>query len=364
MTARRGLKKIVRGRMARTGESYSTALRTVRPAPTHHRESILVGYLLEQAGLDLSEAMICGLGGGIGFMYAVFEYDAVPHPLLTIVAQHHPQPWAEAVFGRLGLPYAGGHSSSPRTARAALDAADGPLLCTVDRRLLPWQPPAADMVANDMAAADPYTVVFAGPNRILDPPYGERALDTDAFLAAWASHRKGRFHRVQVPAASASTVDRLPSAVREAVGVTVAHLTGPVLGNSFDVNFGFSGMAKLAGELRDARTRKGWARRFADPPARAHAMARLAACLEREYTAPGATRPLYADFLDEALPEKRRAATLIRRSGERWSALARAAETAEGDFRAWCDRAADLVDEARSCEQEAVEELSVAAVRR
>src|SRR5690606_12820236 len=60
-----------------------------------HRESALVQRLLASAGVELSEAMACGLGGGIGFMYAVFEYKQAPHPLLTFVTQHHPRPWAE-----------------------------------------------------------------------------------------------------------------------------------------------------------------------------------------------------------------------------------------------------------------------------
>jgi hypothetical protein len=160
-----------------------------------------------------------------------------------------------------------------------------------------------------------------------------------------------------------SDVD-LDAAARDAVGVTVAHLTGPVLGNSFDVNFGLSGMAKLAGELRDTRTRKAWAKRFGTPEGRAHAMRRLVECVEKEYTAPGGTRPIYADFLDEALPPDAsaaagwiRAAGSIRAAGERWSALARSATT-EGDLRGWCDRAADLVDEAAALERRAVEALS------
>jgi Domain of unknown function (DUF4872)/Butirosin biosynthesis protein H, N-terminal len=352
MTARRGLKKIVRGRMARTGETYSTALRAVARPTIRHRESALVGFLLEDAGLHLSEPMVCGLGGGIGFMYAVFEYDAVPHPLLTLIMQHHPQPWAAAVFDRLRLPYEEGHSASTKTARAALLAQERPVLCTVDRRLLPWRD------TPDMAAADPHTVVVAARAgetlTILDPPYGEKALGVEEFTAAWASHKKGRFHRVTLPAVSDVDLD---AAVRDAVSGTIAHLTGPVLGNGFDVNFGFSGMAKLAGELRDARTRKGWTRRFAEPAGRAHAMRRLVECLEREYTAPGGTRPIYADFLEQALPDQREAATLIRRAGACWSALARSA-TADGDLRAWCDRAADLVDEAATLEKRAVETLS------
>jgi hypothetical protein len=51
----------------------------------------------------------------------------------------------------------------------------------------------------------------------------------------------------------------LAAAVRQAIATTIAHLTGPVLGNTFDVNFGFSGMAKLAEQLRDGKGKTGWA---------------------------------------------------------------------------------------------------------
>src|SRR6185503_9361661 len=115
----RQLKKRVRARMARTGESYSTARRRVlgsnRPARPpagvvpgydtfgagEHRVSSLIARLLRQAGHPYPDAMVCGLGGGIGFMYMVFEYKGLP-PLVTIVAQHHPDPWLPAVLGRLG----------------------------------------------------------------------------------------------------------------------------------------------------------------------------------------------------------------------------------------------------------------------
>jgi hypothetical protein len=60
-------------------------------------------------------------------------------------------------------------------------------------------------------------------------------------------------------------------------------------------------------------------------------------CLEVEYTAPGATRPLYADFLDEAAgvlgdAGPAEAAARCRESGRSWSRLADlAAETADSD---------------------------------
>lgn len=97
MTEQRALKQLVRKRMTRTGESYTTAHRhVVGPQLHRHRESALVRRMLSAAGIDVSEAMVCGLGGGIGFMDAVFEYRAVEHPLLTIVTQHHPGPWVDA----------------------------------------------------------------------------------------------------------------------------------------------------------------------------------------------------------------------------------------------------------------------------
>jgi len=167
MTARKALKKVVRERMSRTGETYSTALRQVagkrqptagpgESKPPSHRESALVQHLLAAAGLPLSEPMVCGLGGGIGFMYAVFDYDVVPHPLLTIVAQHHPQPWAPAVLDRLGIGYQQQYASSAKAAMSKLGAvldSGRPALCTVDRGPLPWHQPSG------FDGAEPHTVV-------------------------------------------------------------------------------------------------------------------------------------------------------------------------------------------------------------
>ncbi|MGN9776421.1 DUF4872 domain-containing protein [Micromonospora sp. H33] len=158
-------------------------------------------------------------------------------------------------------------------------------------------------------------------------------LPVEAFTAAWSAHRKGRHQSVTVTDPRQRT--DLPDAIRAAVATTVAHLTGPVLGNSFDANFGFRGMAKLAEQLRDGRTRTGWPRRFGAPVPFFHGVRRLYECVELEYTAPGATRPVYADFLDEAVPlvdpRYAEAAALFRRSGERWSRLAALAlETVQG----------------------------------
>jgi hypothetical protein len=354
MTEQKHLKRLIRARVARTGESYSTARRIVidqlgrEPAVAlpsglvpgypafgggSHRESVLLAHLLEQAGhvaphtgQPYSEAMVCGLAGGIGFMYALFEYRGVP-PILTIVAQHHPDPWAPAALNRLGVGFVEEHSASARPALSKLyqwlDRGRA-VYCTVAGHLLPGQA---------SSTAGPHPVVVAGYEGstvwLDDQASTPTAIAEDRFVASWSAHPKGRHHRLIVGEPTGS-VD-LPRAIRAAIATTVSHLTGPVLGHSFDVNFGFSGLAKLSAQLRDGR-KAGWGHRFAGAGALAFALRRLYECLELQYTAPGATRALYAEFLDEAAgvlddAALARAAVRFRESGQAFSAVAaRAAE--------------------------------------
>ncbi|MFE2474418.1 BtrH N-terminal domain-containing protein [Streptomyces sp. NPDC059389] len=315
-----------------------------------HREASLIRHALGSAH---DEELIAGLAGGIGFMYFVFEYAGRP-PIATIVAQAHPEPWVQVALRRLHIPYDATRSTKPRwgRVRAALDGGQ-PAFCVVDRSSLPWHEADPDA---EMIGADPYTVVIAGYDGddllIEDGAETPYRIDREEFGAAWTAHRKGR-HQLIVPTGPA---EGEPD-VEGAVAATVTRLTGPVLGNQFDVNFGFSGMEKLAAQLRDRTTKTGWERRFADPEAFRAGTGRLYACLEEEWTAPGATRPLYADFLD--LAGRPEAAALLRDSAGHWSRLADLARTAEPDSdaaarRALFDACAELVDRSLELERRAV----------
>ncbi|MEU7907427.1 BtrH N-terminal domain-containing protein [Actinoplanes sp. NPDC049118] len=355
MTGQRRLKQLVRERMARTGESYTTARRhVVRPEPPalpgglvpgydtfgpgQHRLSSLAVHLLRQGGITCSEALVCGLAGGIGFMYAVFEYRGMP-PMLTIVAQHHPEPWITSALSRLPISFVEEHSTSPSRALAALRAAveqGKPVYVSVDRSRLPWHSGEAAL------ATEPYGVVVAGIDGgavlIDDSAAVPHRLSIDEFAAAWAGHKKGRHHRIVLETVSAGRPD-----IEGAIATTVAHLTGPVLGHSFDANFGFSGMRRFSDQLRDGRSKSGWQRRFGSAESFGMAMRRLYECLELSHTAPGGTRPLYADFLDEAAglldrPALSDAAKLFRESGVHWSALAARAEAHAGEYGELCER--------------------------
>ncbi|MGZ5403604.1 MAG: BtrH N-terminal domain-containing protein, partial [Nocardioides sp.] len=277
--------------------------------------------MLSAMGIELSEPMVCGLGGGIGFMYAVFEFKTLDHPLLTIVTQHHPMPWWEAVAGHLALTPTTVRSSAPAPAfakvRHALDAGR-PALIQVARGQLPWREdvPAAE-------AADPHPVLLTGHDGsdliVLDED--EHRIGQDALGAAWAAHRQGRFAVTTLPETLPENVPPdVQAAARRAIATTHAHLTGPVLGHAFDVNFGLSGIARLRDDLFDTSTKRGWARRFATAPAFEVAMVRLAECLTWAHGAEGATRLVYADFLAEAGYAE--AAQLARTTGAQWSCIA------------------------------------------
>lgn len=345
MTRHKSLKRLVRDRMSRTNESYTTAHRNLTAAnrgePQPRPDGVVPGYagfaggvhepstlaraLYGQSGVEFSEAMACGLGGGIGFLYAVFEYKQVDHPLLTIVAQHHPQPWLDAVSVHLGVSITTVTSSTQKAALGKLTGiidAGTPAQLTVGRGQLPWH-----SRLGEEEAADAFPIIVAGRTGdefVIDDGTPEPHLLSAAGLAvAWSAHRSGRL--------SITTVDRpasgvnLIAAIPRAIATTVAHLTGPVIGRAFDVNFGLNGMSRLTADVRNTSTRTGWTRRFASDTAFAACMSRLAECLTWAHSAPGGTRPIYADFLAEAGSLTRlelgAAEAAAREAGARWQRL-------------------------------------------
>jgi hypothetical protein len=353
MTSDKSLKRRVRERMERTGESYTTARRRVLasappPSPPQRPAGLLPGYdvfgggaqhdsgllgnvlraagaVAPHTGRPWTEAALAGLAGGIGFMYFVFEY-AGHVPTMTIVGRAHPEPYLPAALRRAGLPCTESTTSSAKRAERTLRdavAAGRPVVCTVDRAALPWQG------SDGGYGPEPHEVAVAGIDGDLALVDDERVrphvLPMAQFLTAWSGYRTGRHHALVVGDAE-QPVD-LGSAVDDAVSSMCGRLTGPVLGNAFDVNFGFSGMRKLAAQLRDGTTATGWARRYGEPRALFSGLRRLHDCLEVEYGGPGATRPLVAEFLTEmegafARPAWREAAALLAAAGTTWSAVA------------------------------------------
>ena len=157
MTTDKAFKRVVRARMAKTGERYAAARRTlVEGAPDgHHSEptaaatpsgyrmrgglhpetATLANVLANQGvvsgltGEPLTEAAILGIGGGLGAAYILWEFKSHGGPVLTLGFRNQPQypsipGWTGKTLDRLGVEPDLHETGGAKGAREALDAPD------------------------------------------------------------------------------------------------------------------------------------------------------------------------------------------------------------------------------------------------
>src|SRR4029453_5704908 len=144
VTAHKHLKERIRARRARTGESYTTARRHVLNAlppseylllggahpDTHAIAGVLAnrGLVAPHTGQPLSEAMVLGVGGGLGAGYILWEFKARDSRSLVLGFRNnwqYPDRWALKACARLGVPADLHETGSPRRAAEELAAAVG-----------------------------------------------------------------------------------------------------------------------------------------------------------------------------------------------------------------------------------------------
>ena len=395
MTHQKDFKQLVRARMKKTGERYTAAraaLIGTRSAGAAKTPSLFPGYtgtggicrdtgalrnFLEASGLraahsgePLSEAMAFGLCGGVGFLYAVFEYKGWP-PILSVLTRHDTMPDSFIAGGllRLGVKIEVAETSSAgqaaRSLAAALDARR-PALCVVDclgmaraESTSPLQMSGAPTVVG-VAGVD-------GEDLLLDDGgIDPRRMSKETFARARALYKKGK-HRLVTMAAPGAPVAIEPM-LNPVIAATADRFhNSPYKG--FAANFGFAGLDKWRGLMTDAKDKKGWPQLFPEGKLAYFGLRRTHDGIETEFTAPAAGRPLYADFLREAATitgndRLRSAAELFRLSGEHWSAISTAiAGCGDEAIEAGCrlgESAQEIIDEAgcpRAAELQALGEM-------
>lgn len=370
MTDQRNFKRLVRERMARTGERYAAARAQVLsagagpeaagappsgstglfPAVTiiggQQPDLAAARNLCANAGVrspdggPLSEALAFGLAGGIGFLYGVFSYD--DGPTMTIVARHDsmPDPFCAPLFARVGAQVDIATTGGAKKAAATLDAVmaeQRPALCTVGAGALGYLGESAGM-----AGMAPHIVGVVGSAPDGSVLVDDRAptpipVDRPTFDAARAAYAKGKHRLITI-----TTVDAdhdWPAAITEAVATAPARFDEPPVPR-FAANVGLAGLGKWQRLLTDTRDAKGWPNVFASGREAAIGLSRLHDCIDHAYTAPAAGRPLYADFLDQAATIAgtsgtagwSEAAERFRASAENWSAVVTVATTAHPDL--------------------------------
>jgi Butirosin biosynthesis protein H, N-terminal/Domain of unknown function (DUF4872) len=346
MTAHKHLKERIRARMARTGESYTTARRHVLNAlppaeyellggvhpDTHAIAGVLAnrGLLAPHTGRPLSEAMVLGVAGGLGAGYILWEFKA--HDLRSLVlgfrnSWQYPDRWAITACRRLGVPAAVHETGSARKADEELRAAVGqgvPAIAWADQQLLGYRHLPAWLEGYGGPPVTVYGIDDAtGTALIDDRNRAPLTVPLDALAAARA--RVGSYrHRLLVldaPAAELDT-DGLRAAVRDGLADQVEHLS------QRSDSFSLPTFRKWARLLVDTRNAKAWPKVFADRVSLFDACLSVYENLELAAGWSGGNlRGLYAEFLDEAArlldaPALGEAAAAYRAAAARWRAVA------------------------------------------
>ena len=311
MTESKHLKARIRARMAHTGERYMTARRHVvgeqpPPADDHgwrlrggvHPDSAAIANVLAHHGTEVSEALVLGVGGGLGAGYILWEFEAHHTPALVLGFRNqwqYPGRWAAKTLERLGVRFELRETGGAKGAAARLDAAlaaGRPAIATVDRQEIGhWHLPAHQSGHGGY----PVIVYGAGGDRVriddrnLAPLSVERAR-LDAARARVGSYQ----HRLVLIEPAEIAPDTLRAAVRAGLADAAEHLSAP------SDSFGLPAWRKWARMLTDTRNAKAWPKVFADERGLAGALLSTYQGIEPVGAYGGHLRGLYADFLDEA----------------------------------------------------------------
>lgn len=270
-----------------------------------HYETGSVHNALAYQGLKMphtksapSEALLLGLSGGITFGYFSFAYKGFdPHVALLTRNTFNP---FETMLNRLGaVQNLKQTTDSAKAEKNLLDALESgqPALVWANRMSMSYSPYDGSL-GPDMYEMIPVVVygVDKGYVHIADQSHASLQVSAKDFTKARGRVKKEKYKlmTITVPA-----FDKLAQNVDAAIRASVkSFFTSPVKG--YASNFGFAAYQRWADVLFNDKDKQSWNKIF---PAGRNMFAGLTSAFERIElfgTASSASRPLYADFLDEA----------------------------------------------------------------
>ncbi len=348
MTTQRTLKKQIRDRMRRNGERYTTARAHILAGRSQSKSPTFTGgqqgdvaaatNALNSAGWTgpdgqpLTEGQVFGLSGGVGFLYGVFRYDT--GPTMTIAARNTSMPdtfldqlWAIDELNA-SVSTTGGAKKAERELFAALERGQR-ALCSVGAGAMNYLG-----LPDESAAMMPLVVGIIGiedgqllvDDRSVEP----HRVDTKELAHARSVLRSAKHRMVTISPADGS-IDWAHT-IRQSIAYGARRYDTPPV-PQFASNVGLKGLTKWQRLLTDPKDQMGWAKVFGEGSAAAVGFTRLYQCIEHDYTAPAAGRPLYAEFLRWAtsvVGDSRYAdaASLFEESATHWSAVSERAANA------------------------------------
>ncbi|MEV4490596.1 DUF4872 domain-containing protein [Micromonospora coxensis] len=356
MTTRKPSESKIRTRMARTGESYATAragLSGARTSPKpvtdagwalrgglHAETSNLTNVLAHlnggAASAQLSEAMLLGVGGGLGAGYMLWEIKGqTPNLFLGFRYRWTFHDWAERTMDRLGVGYQARTTGSSKAAATALheQLADGaPVLVVPDRQVVGyWHLPPEYALAGRgrpvfSGARRSPVVAYAATDdgiRLDDRNLAPLTVDADTLAEARArvSSTKNRMIVVHTVPEEIALAD----AVRAGITDCIAQLDAKA------ATVALPAWTKWSRLVTDQRNAKGWPKLYGKG-GMATTLLSVWEHVEPAGLTGGNLRDLYADFLEEAAPllgdsadAAADAAALFRQAAQLWHDVAETA---------------------------------------
>ncbi len=342
MTAHHNLEARVHARMGETGETYSVARRGVlnETSPSQYRlrggvhpeTAAMSGVLANRGVIDptrnvpLSEAMLLGIGGGLGAGYALGDATQSERRIVEAGFRsqwHDPEVWFGKVCERLGVPVEIHHAEDASQAGEHLEAAlrSGRLIVAmVAVAALPyWHLPG------EPAASLPYSLVVYGATggRLMvdDRNRAPLTVSRDEMAAARARIPSLQ-HALVVPDAAACVLDSDTLAAAVGAGLS-EHVEGLSAGRE---SYSLAALQKWSRDVGDDDDPYAWPTALGDSRSLMNALVSTYEALTEVGLLGGNLRSLYADFLVQAavmtgLP-LREAAVAYRTAADRWQRCA------------------------------------------
>jgi hypothetical protein len=351
VTEHKHLKQLVRTRMGKTGESYTTARRQIirqvaQPSdstgtPHHFPGSIpaaaALRALLSQAGIrnprtgaPLSEAMVFGIAGGIGAGVFAFYYAKEDFSSFFIAGRHLWQDdlgWTREALTRFGLTpvvkESAGVKPAERQLRELLQTGR-PVMAWLDAAGLPHRA----MPAKFSGGAYHVVTIHAIDDAAATALVGDLADDPVAVPLPDLAQARGRIKKFKNRVLA---VDRAPGSpdlgplVRRGIGACIDALTTCKM-----KNFRLDAFAHWAEQLDGSKAADSWERMFPPGHRLYQGLWSITEYIEHYGTGGGLSRPMFAEFLEEAgtaLSDPALTAIAARYAelGRGWTALAEAA---------------------------------------
>jgi hypothetical protein len=343
MTRQKHLKQLVRARMEKTGERYSTARRHVvrdaaATAETSRAGAHLTGnvpattalrVLVTAAGVraphtkaPFTEAMLFGIAGGIGVGMFSFLYEKENFASFFIAGRND---WANDVryltsaTRRLGLEASVTEGVKPSAQAIASAVAEGqPCIVWLDATGLAYKA----MPQTYAGMASHLVVLYAmdtaaNTARIGDLSDEPIEVPLDALSAARARIKKDK-HRV-LTVTGGGKMPPLETLVHDGLTACRDGLLGANAIGSSKTNFSLDALRVWGNRLHGSRDKESWERVFTPGARLWRGLTSINEYVEHNGTGGGLSRPLFAEFLDEASDALGRAP--FRALGARYAAL-------------------------------------------